>query len=170
MIHRKMCSIMPKKISKFPPLEELHQIFVYDPETGIVTRKGRSGQVGSIKEKGGYRRFTYKGKRYYIHRLVWFLYYGVEATSDIDHKNMNRNDNRIDNLREVTRNVNNANTPARGKSGIKGVYEYRPGRWMVRLTVNDVRTTYGYYDSFEEAKQRSIEVRSKIYGDVDRYA
>ena len=50
-----------------------------------------------------------KGRQYLQHRVAWALHYGEWPASFIDHINHIRDDNRIHNLRVVTRAENNSN-------------------------------------------------------------
>lgn len=80
---------------------------------------------------GGYLRFSYRGKSYAVHRVVWELHHGP-VTDQVDHINGDKLDNRIENLRPATHSQNNMNKPARSDNvlGIKGVFRrYRAGRY-----------------------------------------
>jgi hypothetical protein len=50
------------------------------------------------------------------HRLVWFVTYGKFPNGDIDHLNGDRSDNRIENLRDVTRRANLQNVIKRPRN------------------------------------------------------
>jgi hypothetical protein len=50
------------------------------------------------------------------HRLVWFVVHGKFPDGDIDHINGNRSDNRIENLRDVTRRANLQNVIKRPRN------------------------------------------------------
>src|SRR5438045_2733801 len=71
---------------------------------------------------------------YRAHRLAW-LYMTGEMPIEVDHLNLNRADNRWQNLRVATRVQNAANSPARRPSitGIKGVRRLKSGRWYARI-------------------------------------
>lgn len=66
----------------------------------------------------GYRVVHCEGKLRMAHHVVWYLHYGVwpGVGYDIDHINMDKLDNRIENLRQVTRTVNALNNKALGVS------------------------------------------------------
>lgn len=80
-----------------------------------VRRKGNERiSIGVLDKSTGYRRFSlYKngeGKRAYVHRLVAESFVpNVENKSEIDHINTIRHDNRVENLRWVTRKENRNN-------------------------------------------------------------
>ena len=71
----------------------------------------------------GYRMGSFKNKMYYEHRLVWFYHYGKWPKGNIDHVNGDRNDNRINNLREATvqQNAFNKKSLTGSSSSHKGV-------------------------------------------------
>lgn len=99
--------------------------FKYTPETGEIVRiapsirtNGRPYPVGvnenaCIKASNGYLRcgITHNGNSYSIlaHRLAWLLHTGKNPSDQIDHKNGNRSDNRIENLREADNCLNQRN-------------------------------------------------------------
>jgi len=96
---------------------KLHELLVYNGETGFFTRRcaaGRWGRipagtsVGSLR-RDGYVKALIDGKSYLAHRLAWFYVYGLWPTQQIDHINGIRSDNRIANLRDVEPSINKQN-------------------------------------------------------------
>lgn len=83
-----------------------------------------AGSVCKSNKTGGHRNIRILGKSFYAHRLAWFLYYGVWPKYQIDHINHNRDDNRLENLREVSSQDQNKNRAMsdRNTSGCVGVY------------------------------------------------
>lgn len=85
----------------------------------------RAGNLSSI----GYLRITILGVSYYEHHLVWILFGGdLVSGFDIDHINGDRADNRIENLRRISRaeNLRNRRTPnSTNASGLLGVHFHR---------------------------------------------
>ena len=74
-------------------------------------------ECGHLTERG-YRIMKAENKTVPVHHVVWFLHYGVWPVKglDIDHINQNKQDNRIENLRQVTRSVNSFNNKAKNVS------------------------------------------------------
>lgn len=96
--------------------EELHQLLEYNPETGeffwksCVSKRIKVGQkAGSICKIHGYELIGIKNKQYRAHRLAWLYVYGKWPNPEIDHINRVKTDNRIANLREADRSMNNLN-------------------------------------------------------------
>ena len=88
--------------------DSVRDVVQYDPHTGQIF--GRK----PTKTKAGYYQVTIDYQRYYVHRLAWFLVHG-EQPEEIDHINRDRTDNRLCNLRNVTRGQNLLNN---GRTGI----------------------------------------------------
>jgi len=134
----------------------MNDIFAYDTLTGIITWKIKpSAKVNIGQEAGtlmstGYRQVRYKGKNWKSHVLAWFLYYGVWP-KELDHRNNIRDDNRIKNLREVTRSQNNRNCTRVNKTGFKGVSRTPNGRFQA--LIREPNGKKKYLGTFDTAKQ-----------------
>lgn len=135
---------------------------IYDSESGIIYDK--YGKPLSKINKSGYYVTTYKGKQILAHRLAWYLHYGVFPIGELDHINSNRADNRIVNLREVTRQQNMLNRlkGTNNTSGIKGVSKFRD-KWIVRISINGKYKSFGIYEDIELAELVASEVRAKYH-------
>jgi len=98
--------------------------------------------VGSLT-KGGY----WRSKNQLVHRLIWLMSYGEIPEEDIDHINGNRSDNRLENLREVSRMENLWN-----RHNVKG-YIFNPStrKYQARICHNYKRIHIGVFDTPEEA-------------------
>src|SRR5574343_783181 len=90
-----------------------------------------NSEIGTVKPKG-YRVTVVKGKTYRVHHLVWLYHYGYFAI-ELDHINRNRDDNRIENLRECSHSQNLGNSRPRGHK-YKGVTFCKSTRkWRAQL-------------------------------------
>ncbi len=115
-------------MTKDEVLKYLRERYTYDAETGAIRHKGRHRVVKGSNGRGGYlliRIGTNKDRiRVMLHRAAWALYYGRWPT-EIDHLNGNKTDNRIENLREVSRGENDQNRVWKWKpnarTGLPGV-------------------------------------------------
>jgi|18_taG_2_1085343.scaffolds.fasta_scaffold39158_1 hypothetical protein len=107
----------------------------YDPETGMLTRIKKKGTAPAGpftlgNHPNGYGYIRNNGKRYLAHRVAWYIHTG-EIPDTVDHINGNKRDNRIVNLRNVTRaqNSQNMKMSKRNTSGIQGIRRVSKNRW-----------------------------------------
>lgn len=82
----------------------------------------------------GYRSGNLLKKLYLAHRVIWILATGRWPEHHIDHINGNPADNRIENLRDVSRfgNMRNTRIHKRNTSGHSGIrWDTRREKWVV---------------------------------------
>ncbi len=126
----------------------------YDPATGIFTWRTSNKQIkrgsrAGSPTKDGYRAIRLKGHLYFEHRLAHLWVNGYESEHFIDHKNGDRTDNRIENLREVSPRCNTQNTAKTKRatsSKYKGVAK-RGDKWMAYIEINGKRKYLGVFDT-----------------------
>ncbi len=150
---------------------ELKELLDYDPETGVfiwkkkVANRVKIGDIaGCLDISTGYIVFMIKGKRYRAHRLAWFYIYGEWPKDQIDHINHVRDDNRIVNLREVTRqeNLKNASLSKNNKSDVTGVHWYKANKeWRAQIMVNGKYIHLGYFNDKHDAAMTRKEAEIK---------
>ena len=152
--------------------ERLKELLDYDPETGVFTWKvkvNRKIVVGSIagsKNPRGYIKIRIDKIAYSAHRLAWLYMYGCWPAKQIDHINRVKNDNRIENLRDVSQqnNVWNVSTPKHNKSGLMGVcYVKRDNRWLAQIKKNRKTIYIGSFVDANEAHQAYLKVKNSIH-------
>jgi hypothetical protein len=136
---------------------ELKELLHYDPDTGIFTwinpSKGRKGNPQKIR-KDGYCYICIKYKKYLAHRLAWLYVYGKFPEVFIDHINMDKSNNRIENLRLVTYSGNSINKKLQknNTSGYKGVtYNKKSKRYMAKIKIQQKEIYLGLFESIENA-------------------
>ena len=126
---------------------------LYNPISGEFTRKVGKNKVGSL-DKDGYLCIKVSNKTYKAHRLAWYLHYGDWPKDQLDHINGVRDDNRIENLREVTSQQNNFNRKpnSNSTSNYKGVsWCKRDKVWVSQIVVSGKNTRLGNFRSEIEA-------------------
>lgn len=153
--------------------ERARELFEYDPQTGAVyhrTARGgaKIGQPAGTERKDGYWQLSADNHRVLRHRLAWLMTFGDWPTAGIDHINMVRGDDRIDNLRPATQSENGANTRARRSNrstGVKGVYRV-PGTRRFRAMIMRGRKSahIGYFDTIADAHAAYLATAEQLFG------
>lgn len=82
--------------------------FIWVQKTSKSFTKPLGSIAGSDNGKG-YIIIEFMGKSYKAHRLAWYYHYNKWPEGQIDHINGITNDNRIENLRDVTSSENSKN-------------------------------------------------------------
>ena len=137
-----------------PTQAELLELFSYDPETGLLTRRSTGKRAGGFNAPRNRWIVGVRGSFYYQHRVIWCMVYGEWPPCEIDHINHNSADNRLANLRlaDSTQNKWNIRRHGRNTSGHKGVdYDKRTNRWVARISVYKKRIHFGKFVTKEEA-------------------
>lgn len=138
---------------------DVDKILRYDPETGDlywkerVSRRQKPGDKAGGLNNSGYMTILIKRKRHSSHRLAWLLAHG-EWPNIIDHKNGDRSDNRLANLRNTNRTMNcyNAALSKNNTSGCKGVtFNKSANLWQAAVGEAGRRIYIGVYKTAEEA-------------------
>lgn len=119
-----------------------------------------SGRKASLcPDRDGYLRLTISiGPARYAfaaHRAIWFLHYGEWPKGEIDHINMDRTDNRLENLRDVT-HAENLKTrrhagPRRLGCGAGVMFHKRRQRWVARISIHGKVHHLGTFRDHEAA-------------------
>ena len=147
--------------------ELLHQKFSYCPidiARPLVHKNDsrwtkRGDPSGSISTTSYYQIWV-QGKPMLLHRAVWLYkhpgcYYRSEVPPILDHINMNKQDNRYENLRPVSRNFNNFNAKKRegGSSNYRGVYwATRKEKWVAQIKVEGKNRHLGIFPGTPEGE------------------
>lgn len=150
---------------------DIIELLDYDKDTGIFKwkkqRRGIKTDVPLGTDNGfGYLRITVLGKSYYAHRLAWFYIHGTMPKEEIDHINGNKSDNRIENLRSLSRqgNAQNRNTHQKNNdSHMLGVsWHKKAKKWQVHICVYKQRKYLGLFENMNDAHEAYIKEKEKI--------
>lgn len=148
--------------------EIISSLVDYDPETGKIFWKERDISTFKLRRTGlafnsthagkeaftatdgrGYKSGRIFDKTYHAHRVAWAAFFGVWPDV-IDHINGDRSDNRLKNLRSVSKADNARNRRSFGKAlGVN--FDPRRGKWRARITVARKEIHIGYFDTEDEA-------------------
>ncbi len=154
-------------------IARLKDYFDYDPEAGTILwarHKGTKykGDIAGCLNKKGYRTIKLDGMLYLAHRMAWAMHYGAWPEKEIDHINHIKNDNRIENLREVdaTQQSRNKGLFKNNRSGYHGVvWNKRIKKWQVQICVDNRVYYYGSEKNLEDAvkKRKALEKRFNFH-------
>ena len=139
--------------------ELFRQLFHYNKDTGVITNattRGSRAKIGNIAGgiENGYRRVSVQSKSIGAHNIIYIMHNGDTPKGlEVDHIDHNRQNNRIENLRLVTRLENNHNKTLskRNKSGTHGVRRIENGKWRVVIMSNRKKIHLGYFHEKDEA-------------------
>ena len=124
-----------------PSLNLLNKRFKPKFEQGkLISKIARGGlkpgdEVGTPTNEG-YIQVYVDYKPYKLHRLLWKMCTGRDPIGQIDHRDGDRSNSAISNLREVTplENSQNRHSPAKSNSGVRGVSRCSTyGRWLATI-------------------------------------
>lgn len=151
-------------------VERLRSLLIYDPLTGVFrwrVNRGyvRAGQVAGCRTPRGYWTIGIDQTRYLAHRLAWLYVHGVWPSDDIDHRNEDKGDNRIANLREATNTTNHHNVShpcSNNTSGYLGVSTNRR-RWRAVIAVGRKQHNLGTFATREEAAAAYLAGKAELH-------
>lgn len=164
-------------MAKLHTIDELQRVLRYDPETGLfhwrVKRSNSSradGVAGSCcGENAAYWRLRFDGVVYLAHRVAWLFMTGQWPNGPIDHRDLDKLNNRWANLRAASPTENNANTRGRGKFA-KGTTRLPHGRFMAQIK-KDGRSIYiGSFDTEADAAAAYAAKATELFGEFARAA
>lgn len=165
-----------------PSPETLRQLLDYDPKTGELFWRWRSvewfatkraystwnarysGKPAFTAYRLGYKQGSVQNRKMSAHRVAFAIYYGRWPIGELDHINGIRYDNRITNLREVTRQENARNLSLRSdnKSGHIGVAQKIDGSWQAYITVDKKMIHLGFHKTKDEAIEARMKASKKF--------
>ncbi len=149
-------------------INELRRRLSYNPDTGefrwLSCPSGNvpSGTVAGSDAVNGYRQIRFANSTYYAHRLAWAYVHGKLPEHLIDHVNRVRNDNRIDNLREVdgSQNCQNMGPRTDNKTGVRGVsWHAQRGKWRAKIKNKHL----GLFDNIAQAEAAYKAAADKLF-------
>lgn len=149
----------------FSAMTQLAEKFIWKKRTNGNIPKDLEAR--SQDNRYGYLRVNIKGKIYMVHRVIMILS-GIEVGDGlfVDHINHDRTDNRLENLRVVTKeqNTRNLSLYKKNKTGYPGVYQHKTTkRYIVHIRVNGKKHHLGCFKTLEEAAAARAEAEIK-YG------
>lgn len=155
-------------------IEKIKSIFQYDQYTGNLYWKIRPSQrvkagdlAGGKANSEGYLTVKFNGRAFLSHRVCWACHYGSWPSSQIDHINGVKTDNRIENLRIATFRLNRENlrTAMRtNKTGLLGVTPHRKtGRFEAQIQVSGKKKSLGIFNTAEDAHSAYVSAKRSLH-------
>ena len=160
--------------------ERLLEMFEHDARRGVLIWKAKPNRkiiigtiAGSLNKTTGYIQVRIDGVVYSLHRLIWLYVHGTWPRDEIDHIDLNKTNNRIENLREATSSNNKCNQTVRSDSmsRVRGIYEDKrriARRFRPHVAINGKRHWLGSFASKEEAAAVRRASVVKYHGDFAR--
>ena len=153
-------------------LDVARKRFIYDELTGIFryaveTCHSNRGDIAGSKTSAGYLEVTINRKRIHLHRLAWLLCYGYLPDHHIDHRDGDKANNAIKNLREASPSENGQNRVTKNTnntSGHTGVWWHAQiKKWVAEIMVNRKKITVGYFTDIQEAADARAKAKEKFH-------
>lgn len=175
--------------------EMLRKLVRYDPETGKLYWRQRSGEMFAAGNQGansnaerwnarwagkealqtisekGYARGEIFGRQFQAHRVAWAIATGAWPKDEIDHVNGRRADNRLENLREAShsQNARNRRSQAGSSSNYLGVSRRKDrGTWLSAISVNGKVQKLGTFKTEVEAARAYDAKAQEVFGEFAR--
>lgn len=154
-----------------------NDLFVYDPSVPSKLRHKMKrkrveagSEVGICIHSKGYHVVRVFGKTEYVHRIVWKLH-GREIPEgmEIDHRDLDKGNNAIENLRLATGSQNMGNTKAhddKKDSLPKGIYKER-NKYAGRICYQGKKMRFSSY-SLEEVEEWILKERENLFCEFSR--
>ena len=170
----------------------LIELLDYDPATGFFTWKPRSVRAGRMARIDRTWNTRYAGRRagwtddkgywgltidtddYRAHRLAWFHVNGAWPEGDLDHRDMDKGNCALSNLRPATMSQNRANraVQSNNKCGLKGVSPRQNGYpgWRATIKFHGRCIHIGYFATPEAAHEAYVARARELFGEFARAA
>lgn len=175
---------MATKSELLVPIEQLQRCLSYRDDGELVwTEKYSSlspitlGAVAGTALRGGkkkYRSLHFMGQKILLHRAIWAVANGKWPDGNIDHVDGDEENNRLENLREVTASQNSMNRKNRSDnaSGLKGarLRRNRDGSpvWVSCIWIDGKSRHLGRFSSPEAAHAAYVEAAKQNFGQFAR--
>lgn len=135
---------------------------------GVIFWKIKNKQAGTDDGRGYILiRFTVNKKKYRLksHQIVFCLHHKY-IPKIIDHIDKNKSNNKIENLREASHQINmiNRDKTKANTSGVCGVSRHSNKRgWFAQISYNKKHYHLGYFNNFEDAVSARKQAEKVFY-------
>lgn len=158
-------------------LAELKSRLLYVPDTGQWTwlrpasNRVKKGSPAGTRRADGRLTIGVDGGRYLSSRLAIFYMTGEWPSGDAEHRDLDRSNDRWNNLRPASRSDNMANVRRHknNRSGYKGVwFDKRSRRYVAEITKNYRKKVLGYFPTATEAHAAYAAAAASTHGEYAR--
>lgn len=158
--------------------ERLKALLDYEPATGVFRwRVWRPNGVkpgdeaGTVGKSRGYRNIKVDKRTYLASRLAWLYMTGEWPDARVDHKDLDKINNRWGNLRAATmrQNQHNKTLTKANTTGFKGVTRHRQ-KWQAHIRVDGCLQYLGTFDNPERAHAAYVAAATRHFGTFARAA
>ncbi len=154
------------------PHAELLRVLSYDHWTGemrwrvTLSNRAQAGAIAGCKTKG-YRMIGIYGRLYPAHHIAIYYYSCMYPPMEVDHRDGDGLNNRIDNLRVAgpRMNVENRRSASKNnKTGLLGVYICSTtGRYRTSIRAKGKTVRLGRYDTAQEAHTAYLKAKRELH-------
>jgi hypothetical protein len=141
--------------------EELSEVFRINESGELERLNGKYSPNGvgwsvvdcKCNTNTGYCQVQFKESKIRYHAIVYILHHGTieDVDAEIDHSNGNKLDNRIENLRLVTKRENQQNRESHREGRLVGCSYHKCGKWLALIRINGKNIGLGLYNTEQEA-------------------
>ena len=158
-----------------PSVDEIRQLVEYNSATGKLFWKPRehpwwntryAGKEAGSTSKGGYLSLRVYGEHIPAHRVAWAVVHGRWPKGVIDHIDGDRQNNRLDNLRDISFVQNLQNRLVLPETGVVGVIRIKKtGKYFASIKSKGKSHSLGHFDRLEDAARarRAAEIEFGHY-------
>ena len=164
--------------------EYARKILDYNPETGEFRWKARdnvpsnwnskyAGKLAGSMSTQGYIKIGVNYQHILAHRLAWLIVYGEWPSRQLDHRDNNRANNRLNNLRLATNKENgyNRRVNINNTSGVSGIHCHTvTKKWCARIKADGKRISLGNFANFADAVFARKKAEVEYFGEFRRAA
>lgn len=154
--------LTPEYLKSIYDYNEASGKFFWKKRTNSLSRAVIGREVGT-PDRDGYKRLKLFGKIYLVHHVTWFLFNNKWPVNELDHINGVRDDNRIENLRDVSSRQNSQNQKKHRNGHLLGTYFRKDNKkWGSKIVVSKKHIHLGFFDTKELAHDAYMKKLTEI--------